>query len=129
MRKLLLLLLLVPAAGWCQTTRRAVKMTVTRTQGTALAVVLPTQDDEAQGPVYDITAQKLHIKGMSVALKRIKEIRFEGVTEEVDAIQQIQNEELKMKNAPVYDLMGRRLGAWETLGRGIYIIGGKKYRK
>lgn len=128
MKRLFFLVLLSPLAAWGQTTQKALTLTVSRTVGVKLTTFLPAQDDEtATGPVYRVADGTLTIKGYTVARKRIKELRYK-----IETVDGIQNAECGTQNAaalPVYDLQGRRLGAWETLGAGIYIIGNRKVVK
>lgn len=133
MKRLALLLLCLPAFAMAQTeTKKVVQMSVVRSVGGIVNTYL-TGDDDYIGPMYNRETENLVLKNTSgttvtVARKRIKEIRFTIETIEVPtAIDAVEADELTAVDQKIYDLSGRVISPSEALTRGIYIKGGKKY--
>jgi hypothetical protein len=63
---------------------------------------------------------------LSDAEARHLDVTNEGGTTSLSII----NYQLSIDDAPVFDLNGRRLGAWDTLPEGLYVIriNGKQYK-
>lgn len=132
MKKLALLLFLLPAVAMAQTeTKRVIQMSVVRTVGQPVNTYLMDSDDFV-GPMYNRSAEVLTLTNttgstFTVSRKRLKEIRFSIETIEVPtAIANIDTDETATEQ-PIYDLSGRSIPAGEALTRGIYIKGGKKF--
>ena len=66
---------------------------------------------------------------LSDAEARHLDVSIEGVTTSISQISTLKSQ-LSIGDAPVFDLSGRRLGAWDTLPEGVYVIrmNGKQYK-
>lgn len=129
MRKLLALLCLLPSLAMAQTTtQKVLYMKVERNSGSTTARL--EGKDDFLGPIYHIDTQKLFINGAYRSLSTIKGIRFEIRTEEVaDGIDQVREDSPEYSSSrTVFDLSGRQVDE-QSLQRGVYIKGKKKYIK
>lgn len=126
----LLLFTLLPLTAWGQQTKKALVMNVVRVSGGPISTVLWPEDDFV-GPVLNMQTNRLQLSSTSLMRSRIKEIRFEIQDVEIpdveDGVKALETEDGRT-DAIAYDLQGRRVNP-ETMGRGIYIIKGKKYVK
>lgn len=129
MRKLLALLCLLPSLAMAQTTtQKVLYMKVERNSGSTTARL--EGKDDFLGPIYHMDTQKLFINGAYRSLSTIKGIRFEVRTEEVaDGIDQVREDSPEYSSSrTVFDLSGRQVDE-QSLQRGVYIKGKKKYIK
>lgn len=113
-------------------TKKVIQMSVVRTVGQPVTTYL-LGDDDFVGPTYNRETKVLSLTGTNgtnytVARQRLKEIRFSIETIEVPTAIEAVNES-NLSEQPIYDLSGRPVTSHESLGRGIYIIGNKKYVK
>lgn len=129
MRKLLALLCLLPSLTMAQTTtQKVLYMKVERNTGSTTARL--EGKDDFLGPIYHMDTQKLFINGAYRSLSTIKGIRFEIRTEEVaDGIDQVREDSPEYSSSrTIFDLSGRQVDE-QSLQRGVYIKGKKKYIK
>lgn len=110
------------------TTQKVLYMKVERNSGSTTARL--EGKDDFLGPIYHIDTQKLFINGAYRSLSTIKGIRFEIRTEEVaDGIDQVREDSPEYSSSrTVFDLSGRQVDE-QSLQRGVYIKGKKKYIK
>ena len=110
------------------TTQKVLYMKVERNTGSTTARL--EGKDDFLGPIYHIDTQKLFINGAYRSLSTIKGIRFEIRTEEVaDGIDQVREDSPEYGSSrTVFDLSGRQVDE-QSLQRGVYIKGKKKYIK
>lgn len=116
-------------------TKKVLQMSVVRTLGNPVNSYLFYEDD-FEGPTYIPETEILTITNtagttLGISRKRIKEIRFTATTIEVptaiEAVEADENTAAEAGEQRIYDLSGRIISSHESLTRGIYIKGGKKF--
>lgn len=129
MKRILMLLCLLPTMAAAQTTQKVLYMNVKRTSGSLTTALRGTED--FIGPIYYGDEKKLLINGSKRTLSTIKEIRFEIRTEEVpDGIDSLPADNSQCEaNEPIYTLSGQRIEGTAPKQRGIYVRGNKKFIK
>lgn len=132
MKKIALLLLLLPEAVFAQTTKaKVLYMTASRSRGTAIENAL-WNAEEWKGPTWNFETGRIILGGNSILTKNITEIRFDVREEEIpDGIDEtaITDSQSATDNT-IFDLSGRKVATnGSNLSKGIYIKNGKKYLK
>lgn len=129
MKKILFTILCFAAcslSAWAQEEVKVLKMTAVRTTGQEVTESLYDADD-FWGPKLLMADDCLVIGGRSLALSRVKEIRFSIVTEIFDGIAEADQQ---IAVGHIYGMDGRlvRSNATTTEGlpKGMYIMNGKK---
>lgn len=132
MKKITLLLILVPGAMFAQTTKtKVLYMTASRSRGADIETAL-WNAEEWKGPTWSFETGRIILNGNSILTKNITEIRFDVREEEIpDGIDETTVTNAQSASAStIFDLSGRKVAtSGSNLSKGIYIKNGKKYLK